>query len=426
MRSRFRRSSYIVCLGVTLVGASGCTTFDDLSAEDDTSGAAAVSGTRNGTETDVDCGGAGAPACADGKRCKEARDCASQVCKSSVCQPPRPDDGAKNGDETDVDCGGSAPKCAIGKSCKAHADCVSDGCGYDGKCALAPSCTGHFGGDTCGAGEVGAGARHESCCTSVTVNRPAAEGGSYALDKYLITAGRMQAFIERFGGNVRDAFKDAPAPEGYADWLDKLPTDMQSAYWFLGPSADARNGCQIADGTRTFWVPDVVNTAQGDIPAHYSKDVLDQKVLTCMTASIAYAFCLWDGGTLASSDEILYAWHGPDDRAFPWGNTPSPDADPDRANLSYGRYIFPQNVEVQDNSAYMNAPGRMAKGNGQFGHADLLGPVLHIVRDEQMGLLYTGSVEGHGYTGSVSRGWGSSGRYGAYGMAGARCARPVK
>jgi hypothetical protein len=432
----FRRSAYIVCFALPALG--GCTTFDDLTA-DDASGEAAAScadpagcnaraadGKKSGTETDVDCGGGTAPACADGKRCKEASDCASQVCKSAVCQAPRPDDGAKNGDETDVDCGGSAPKCASGKACKAHADCVSDGCGYDGKCALAPSCTGHFGGDTCGTGEVGAGAKHESCCTTLTVSRPAAVGGAYALDKYLITAGRMQAFIERFNGNLRDAFKDKPAPDGVANWLEKLPTDMESAYWLLGPNADSRRGCQIDNGTRTFWVPDAVNVAQGDIPAHYSKDDLDQKVLTCVTGSIAYAFCIWDGGRLASSDEILYAWHGPDDRKFPWGDAPTPDADPDRANLSYGRYIYPQNREVQDNAAYMSAPGRMATGYGQFGHADLIGPVLNIVRDQKLGLLYTGSVEGHGYTGTISPEWGSTGNFGAYGMAGARCARPVK
>ena len=29
------------------------------------------------------------------------------------------------------------------------------------------------------------------------VDRPAAKGGPYVLDKYLVTAGRMRAFIER-------------------------------------------------------------------------------------------------------------------------------------------------------------------------------------------------------------------------------------
>jgi hypothetical protein len=93
-----------------------------------------------------------------------------------------------------------------------------------------------------------------------------------------------------------------------------------------------------------------------------------RQILTCMTGAIAYAFCIWDGGRLASSDE---------------------DADRDRANLSYGRYIYPQDMEVQDNAAYMNAPGRMSTGHGQFGHADLLGPVLNLVRDEKIGLLHT-------------------------------------
>jgi hypothetical protein len=38
-------------------------------------------------------------------------------------------DGAKNGTETDVDCGGaSSPKCAVGKTCLAFGDCASNEC----------------------------------------------------------------------------------------------------------------------------------------------------------------------------------------------------------------------------------------------------------------------------------------------------------
>jgi hypothetical protein len=41
--------------------------------------------------------------------------------------------GSKDGLETDVDCGGSCTKCATGKSCAANKDCFSDVCS-DGKC----------------------------------------------------------------------------------------------------------------------------------------------------------------------------------------------------------------------------------------------------------------------------------------------------
>src|SRR5690606_23237595 len=145
-------------------------------------------------ETDVDCGGS-APPCADGKMCKIGPDCQSEVCKAGRCQPPGPDDGIKNADETDVDCGGKkAPKCAVGKGCKAHSDCTSDACAHDGKCVAMKSCTGHFGGDTCGAGDTGTpGAKHESCCTTVSVDdRSQGQGGAFRIDKYHVTAGRMR------------------------------------------------------------------------------------------------------------------------------------------------------------------------------------------------------------------------------------------
>jgi hypothetical protein len=42
-------------------------------------------------------------------------------------------DGTKNGDETDVDCGGSCPPCASGNACLVDADCVTS-CGPDKRC----------------------------------------------------------------------------------------------------------------------------------------------------------------------------------------------------------------------------------------------------------------------------------------------------
>src|SRR5262249_10933775 len=68
--------------------------------------------------------------------------------------PGNPTDGIKNGSETDVDCGGpDAPKCGEGKGCLGDGDC-DVACNYAQKCVGAPSCTTHLGGDTCGIGEV--------------------------------------------------------------------------------------------------------------------------------------------------------------------------------------------------------------------------------------------------------------------------------
>lgn len=87
--------------------------------------------TKDGTETDVDCGGECAP-CADGKGCMADADCLSSVCPmaTKVCAIPTCADGRKNGNETGIDCGGGAPcqSCAAGSQCTAHADCASGVC----------------------------------------------------------------------------------------------------------------------------------------------------------------------------------------------------------------------------------------------------------------------------------------------------------
>ncbi|HEY8073092.1 MAG TPA: hypothetical protein VIF62_03265, partial [Labilithrix sp.] len=177
-------------------------------------------GIKNGTETDVDCGGDAAPACAPGKGCVAASDCDSSVCGADrLCAAPSPTDGVKNGDETDIDCGGaSAPKCAVDKKCSAHADCASDACGYKGTCVAIRSCTAHHGGDTCGAGE--------DCCT--TIDMPAAPGGDVKLDKYTITAGRFRQFVERTNGDLR-GYMAANAPAWWnASWNAFLPNVLDS------------------------------------------------------------------------------------------------------------------------------------------------------------------------------------------------------
>jgi hypothetical protein len=134
----------------------------------------ASNGKQDNGETDIDCGGPSAPACVDGKKCEADTDCTDKWCKPETkqCVVPKNDDGFKNGTETDVDCGGeSGKKCEEGKACANDPDCTG-ACSYDKKCVDAPSCKNHFGGDTCGTksmwpGELGdssAAAKNENCC----------------------------------------------------------------------------------------------------------------------------------------------------------------------------------------------------------------------------------------------------------------------
>jgi hypothetical protein len=93
-------------------------------------------GSKNGTETGVDCGGPSpyCVRCAAGQTCSSASDCDSGVCSGGTCQAPSCTDGLKNGNETDTDCGGSCGGCGLGKVCTAASDCQSSVCGANARC----------------------------------------------------------------------------------------------------------------------------------------------------------------------------------------------------------------------------------------------------------------------------------------------------
>jgi hypothetical protein len=353
-------------------------------------------GVKNLDETDVDCGGPGAPPCATGKTCAAPTDCVDAICTGGTCAAPRPDDGVKNGDESDVDCGGStAPRCKVEQACKVHADCASDGCSYLGRCALARSCAVRHGGDTCGAGVAGAdrdpaspagAAAEESCCVSLPVPLP--DGKTVNVDKYLVTAGRMRAFVERTNGNLRKWIEDTKPKEWWQpEWTAYLPSSVEEVHAKLGPyPADGftRQGCVMAPGgggARTYWQPPG-NADYPDEKQSYAKDVLDDKALNCVELFMLAAFCLWDGGHLAHSADLVAAW-GP--LKYPWGDTPSAAQ---TSTMAYAHVVHEFGVRFEgpftytwpkdelDNTAHIAPPGRKPLGKGPYGHMDLAGLML--------------------------------------------------
>ena len=327
-------------------------------------------GIQNGDETGIDCGGP-TPAvarCAPGQGCAATTDCANVLCSAGkTCDPPASNDGLKNGTETDVDCGGGAPTnagaCALGKSCLLVGDCLSTSCNYAKKCVEGPSCNVQYGGDTCGKGEVGqAGASHESCCARL----PLPGNPAVSLGKYEITAGRVREFVKQTGGNVRgwvdaNRAKTAQISNGVLDYLpegDKLPirtyakcdrvpntnnwacgnnTRDFGIYTHLGsttiyPDRPCRNcgqGCWFntgagENGHTTYWFDKTTQeTEWGSKDKAASQSELDVKSLNCVTQVLLAAFCAWDGGRLPTRTELgttAGAW-GPG--SFPWGDTPS-------------------------------------------------------------------------------------------------------
>ncbi|HEX3850859.1 MAG TPA: hypothetical protein VHW01_07815, partial [Polyangiaceae bacterium] len=103
-------------------------------------GASCSDGVTNGSETDVDCGGA-CPACRAGQSCRADGDCDSTHCELGICQSASCDDGIANGSESDIDCGSSCTPCADSKMCHDENDCKSEVCNA-GVCQQ-PTCTDH-------------------------------------------------------------------------------------------------------------------------------------------------------------------------------------------------------------------------------------------------------------------------------------------
>jgi hypothetical protein len=344
-------------------------------------------GIKNGDETGVDCGGPTAPnKCPTGQGCVTTADCNNLLCdvgKTNLCSPPSSNDGFKNGTETDVDCGGgaptNAPACGVNKGCLANTDCTTSGCAYNNKCAPAPSCVPHYGGDTCGRGEPGAAdAKHESCCSSVTLPNSAVK-----VDKYEITAGRMREFVTRVGGNVQGWVQTHRAQttqiaDNMVQYLpiDNLQPQMQITqcngagqncqtvnesfgtsvhlgnHVFMNdrPCPNCGQGCYIGSianggyGHPTYWQPDATQDLFMAEHRLFSQQELDPKSLNCTTQLMFAAFCAWDGGRLPTQAElgsVNGAW-GP--TTYPWGSADPGDVWP--GTPAAMRTAYPYNTGV--------------------------------------------------------------------------------
>ena len=417
-----------VAAGLLTIGVVACSGTDGAGPGDPDSplggSVKPADGTQNGDETDVDCGGSSAPKCADGKMCKTGSDCTSGSCAGGKCAAPSPTDAIKNGDETDVDCGGSsAPKCEAGKGCEADSDCSSSACAYNKKCVAAPSCTGHFGGDTCGAGETGtAEAQHESCCTRVSID------GQFEADKYLITAGRMRAFVERYNGDLKTWANSSP--KGWnSSWTGSLPGSMEEALAALGPNR--KRGCYIqGQGARTYWQP-----AYGGDPdevSDFSKDQLDEKALNCVPWHLAMALCVSDGGHLASNAEIKKLFDNGQNNPYPWSFKDTSSYNPNVADdrlihrYSYETPNRPANMRTTgggdplDKAFFIAPPGRRPAGANKWGVQDAAGNLLVWTSDKPKQFSWTMSWEEHNKK-STPDVWQMPDGPDAYYAIGARC-----
>ncbi len=373
-------------------------------------------GILNGDETGKDCGGpTSAKKCPPGEGCASDADCDKTRCNTTtkVCNPPAKDDGLANGSETDVDCGGAAPtnapRCAEGKTCAVDGDCADPFCSFDKKCVTARSCKGTVGDatagiTTCGRYESNNPAKaHESCCRSL----PLPTTKTVRLDKYEVTAGRFRQFVEsipnknvrqwvatEIGGNTEAGKRlavDIPAnvrsllpasmdpgdpmnivlQTGAVAMDNRVPSDLQGCF------TDWQDGVTGAYGHPTYWWPQSVlqqhvgNSDYGgpNKGRRFTQQQYDEKSMNCAPYWLYAAFCAWDGGRLPTYDEMFEAW-GPN--TYPWNTAtysfPLPPSGgqtyEDTANYwnnQFSFYGYPGFGDARDLAGLIAAPGRFIK-----------------------------------------------------------------
>lgn len=120
------RTFSLIAVALMPLAAAGCMEVvvpDPVATCDD--------GLRNGTETDVDCGGE-CGVCDVLQACEVGQDCIHDVCDAGTCAEPTCDDGVLNGTEVDVDCAGDCERCEAGQACDTADDCQSGVCADSG------------------------------------------------------------------------------------------------------------------------------------------------------------------------------------------------------------------------------------------------------------------------------------------------------
>lgn len=219
--------------------------------------------------------------------------------------------------------------------------------------ASAPSCKGLAA--TCGA------TKSDDCCKSLltpggTYYRSydgidhldrsfPATVSSFRLDKYEVTVGRLRAFVDSGMGT-----QAAPPAEGAGAHPRIAGSGWRSA-WNHALAADTaalKANLRCYDSYQTY-------TDQPGGNEH--------KAANCVDWYTAFAFCVWDGGRLATEAEWMYAASGGNEhRYYPWSTPPSSTTIDD----SYAAYCGSTCWNMQD-------VGMTPKGDGKWGHSDLGG-----------------------------------------------------
>jgi len=224
------------------------------------------------------------------------------------------------------------------------------------------------------------GSGSESCCTGLEIPGgtyyrtytnsgggptgqadPATVSG-FRLDKYLVTVGRFRQFVNAWSNGAGYA---PPAGSGKHTHLNN-GNGLAATGGGYEPGWVASDDSNIAptnanlacDATYQTWTA--------------SAGLQENLPLNCVSWYEAYAFCIWDGGFLASEAEFeLAAAGGSQQREYPWGST-----SPGTANqyAIYAGYFA-------GNSKGIAPVGTATLGAGLWGQLDLAGDLFEWTLD---------------------------------------------
>ena len=178
---------------------------------------------------------------------------------------------------------------------------------------------------------------------------------SFALDKYEVTVSRFRAFVAAYDAGWRPKAGDgrnANVTAGDTSWQPGW--DDSAGGGTILPKAGAFTDASHLSSCTT-------SGAWTDSPGPNENNPIN-----CVSWYEAFAFCIWDGGRLATESEWEYAAAGgSENRLYPWGA-----AVPDCTYANF--YNYP--AYCGPGGQYASADvGSYPVGNGKWGHADLGG-----------------------------------------------------
>jgi formylglycine-generating enzyme required for sulfatase activity len=209
-----------------------------------------------------------------------------------------------------------------------------------------------------------------NCCWSTVVpggsflrsNDPAypATVSKFRMDLYEVTVGRFRKFVNAGKGTQMDP----PAVGSGAH--PKVPdSGWQAAWSLLLPLNTAALSTAITCNGNTFatWTENATTSAEN-------------RPINCVTWYEAFAFCVWDGGRLATEAEWNYAAAGGSlQRKYPWSMPPdSPKLDCSHSTWDCGNNTC-GNGAVDCQNTDILAVGTKLAGTGRWGQMDLSGNV---------------------------------------------------